>query len=182
MPLTPKKCTGQYEALCIFSFNQDLKGCATYNKQFQSPTTLSPFRRLDYDWLVPELGLLTEMWSLAITHSHGGNNLSKEGSELHLQYAPALSRPWQIWNAAIPSSQSLSPRVNMRQTKQIHLFYLLKEYKGTGATCSRSAEQVTACYMVAGHDWKRLGYAPTILTAEKKQCYGKALYSGLILA
>lgn len=104
----------------------------------------------------------------------GGNNLSKEGSELHLQYALVLSRPWQIWNAAIPSLQSLSPRVNMRQTNQIHLFYLLKEYKGTRDTVSRSAEQVPACYVATGHDWKHLGYAPTISTAEKKQCYGKA--------
>lgn len=104
----------------------------------------------------------------------GGNNLSKEGSELHLQYAPALSRPWQIWNAAIPSLQSMSPRVNMRQTNQIHLFYLLKEYKGTRDTLSGSAEQVTACYVATGHDWKHLGYATTISTAKKKQCYGKA--------
>ena len=56
--------------MCIFSFNQELKCCATHNKQFQSPTTVNPFRRLDYDWLVPKLCLLTEMWSFAITHGH----------------------------------------------------------------------------------------------------------------
>lgn len=40
---------------CTFSFNQELKCCAMHNKQFQSPTPVHPFARLDYDWLVPEL-------------------------------------------------------------------------------------------------------------------------------
>lgn len=56
--------------------NQELTCRVTHNKQFYSPTTLNPFTRLDYDWLFPKRGLLTEMWSLAITHGRAGRKQS----------------------------------------------------------------------------------------------------------
>lgn len=137
---------------------------------------MSPFRRLDYDWLVPELGLLTEMWSHAITHSHGGNNLSKEGSELHLQYGVALSRPWQIWNEAIPLAETPGPWSKYETNKPNPLVLSAERIQGHWSHAySRSAEQDSACNTVTEHDWKQLCSTPTLSTAWKKPDWMKSL-------